>query len=93
MVDAGAVGGRQDLLHLPGVRVVEHELPRRSATEIADRPSGVKYRLYGSVTGIGCPGGPVRGSNGVSWLPVSSLAYSVFMSHDGTTCCSSPPSR
>ena len=29
---------------------------RRSATTIANRPSGVKYRLYGSSTGIGRPG-------------------------------------
>src|SRR5437763_8387627 len=64
---------------------------RASATEIAYVPSGVKYMLYGSITGIGAPGRPVFGSNGSRWLPTSSVAYSVCMSYDGTTCWSSRP--
>ena len=43
----------------------------RSATTIAYRPSGVKYMLYGSVTGIRFPGLPVRGSIGVRLFPAS----------------------
>src|ERR1700742_3702775 len=38
---------------------------RASATTMADLPSGVKYMLYGSSTGIALPGLPVRGSIGV----------------------------
>ena len=63
----------------------------RSATTIAYFPSGVKYMLYGSVTGIGVPGVPVRASIGVSESPRSFVTYSVFKSHDGTTCWGSLP--
>src|SRR5690349_19541133 len=49
-------------------------------------PSGVKYRLYGSLTGIGAPNFPVAGSIGVSALPRSLLTYRVRRSQDGTTC-------
>ncbi len=38
---------------------------RASATTMADLPSGVKYMLYGSSTGIAVPVLPVRGSIGV----------------------------
>src|SRR2546421_12830887 len=41
----------------------------RSATTIAARPSGVKYRLYGSSTGMAAPGLAVLGSIGVK-LPL-----------------------
>src|SRR3954470_11697510 len=58
---------------------------------MAAAPSGVKYMLYGSWTGIRGPFAPVVGSIGVTVLPTSSVAYSVRMSHDGTTCCSSRP--
>jgi hypothetical protein len=57
-----------------------------SAITIANLPSGVKYRLYGSSTGIGVPILPVAGSIGVSALPWSLLTYRVRRSHDGTTC-------
>jgi len=43
---------------------------RASATTMADLPSGVKYMLYGSSTGIDAPVLPVRGSIGVR-LPLS----------------------
>src|SRR4029450_4311450 len=61
-----------------------------SATTMADLPSGEKYMLYGSSTGIALPALPVRGSIGVR-LPTfvfSALlaTHSVRMSHDGTTC-------
>ena len=66
-----------------------------SATMIADFPSGEKYMLYGSSTGIACPGLPVFGSIGVK-LPLvlrSALlaTHSVRKSHDGTTCCGLSP--
>ena len=66
-----------------------------SATTIADLPSGVKYMLYGSSTGIALPALPVAGSTGVR-LPdfVFSALFatqSVRMSHDGTTCCGLSP--
>ena len=68
-----------------------------SATTIADLPSGEKYMLYGSSTGIALPALPVRGSTGVT-LPTfvfSALfaTHSVRMSHDGTTCCGFKPTR
>ncbi len=62
-----------------------------SATEIAYLPSGVKYMLYGSATGIVSPGCPVIGSMRRITLPTSSVAYSAVMSCDGTTCCTSVP--
>src|SRR6185503_12925244 len=66
-----------------------------SATTIADLPSGEKYMLYGSSTGIAAPGLPVLGSMGVR-LPLSVrsallVTQSVFKSHDGTTCCGFKP--
>ena len=66
---------------------------RPSATTIARRPSAVKYRLYGSGTGTRRPGRLVRGSIGVRLLPVSLVTHSVRRSHDGVTCCGSPPVR
>jgi hypothetical protein len=64
---------------------------RASATMIAERPSGVKYMLYGLSTSTGGPGRPVIGSIGVSApLPRRSALFathSVFRSQDGTTCC------
>ena len=54
-------------------------------------PSGVKYMLYGSATGIRAPGSPVRGSIGVMVFPTSSVAYRVCMSQEGTTCWTSVP--
>jgi hypothetical protein len=68
-----------------------------SATTIADLPSGEKYMLYGSSTGMALPGFPVRGSIGVR-LPTfvfSALlaTHSVRKSHDGTTCCGFRPTR
>ncbi len=59
---------------------------RASATTIAYFPSGVKYMLYGSSTGISAPGLPVRGSIGVRLLPELFVTYSVARSHAGTTC-------
>ena len=68
---------------------------RASATTIADLPSGVKYMLYGSSTGIGLPGLPVRGSTGVRLPSVRPSAllvtHSVRMSHEGTMCCGPMP--
>src|SRR5687768_10394958 len=66
-----------------------------SATTIADLPSGEKYMLYGSSTGIAVPGLPVLGSMGVR-LPLSVrsallVTQSVVMSHDGATCCGFKP--
>ncbi len=49
-------------------------------------PSGVKYRLYGSLTGTGVPNSPVAGLIGVSALPWSLFTHSVRRSQDGTTC-------
>ncbi len=70
---------------------------RASATTIADRPSGVKYMLYGSSTAMFFPGLPVAGSTGVSVPSVRPSAllvtHSVFRSHDGTTCCGLSPTR
>src|SRR5271157_5191994 len=62
-----------------------------SATTMADFPSGVKYRLYGSITGTSFPRLPVLGSMGVR-LPLPRrielfATQRVFRSHDGTTCC------
>src|SRR5262245_3205193 len=54
-------------------------------------PSGVKYRLYGRVTGIGRPGSPVVGSMGTSSLAAEAVTYSVLRSHDGTTCWETDP--
>src|SRR5260370_4740656 len=66
-----------------------------SATTIADLPSGVKYMLYGSSTGIDAPGLPVRGFIGVTLpsLRPSALfvTHNVRRSHDGTTCCGARP--
>src|ERR1700737_2805475 len=64
---------------------------RASATTIAQRPSGVKYMLYGSSTGIGLPGRAVRGSIGVRLLPSSLVTYRVRRSHAGVTCWGSVP--
>src|SRR5439155_14035037 len=61
-----------------------------SATTIIERPSGVKYMLYGSATGSEVPGRLVRGSIGVR-LPPLLLTHSVRMSQDGTTCCGWTP--
>ena len=44
-----------------------------SATTIADLPSGEKYMLYGSSTGIALPGLPVFGSIGVTLPSVRAL--------------------
>ncbi len=63
----------------------------RSATTIAKRPSGVKYMLYGSSTGIGFPGLPVCGSIGVTLFPTSFSTYRVFRSYEGVTCCGRLP--
>jgi hypothetical protein len=58
-------------------------------------PSGVKYMLYGSSTGIARPGLPVRGSIGVrlpSLRPSALLVtHSVRRSHEGTMCCGETP--
>src|SRR5580704_10849371 len=69
----------------------------RSATTIAARPSGVKYRLYGSSTGMAVPGLPVLGSIGVK-LPLLRRAplfatHKVFRSQDGMTCCGLAPTE
>ena len=68
---------------------------RASATTIAERPSGVKYMLYGSSTGIALPGLPVSGSTGVRLPSVRPSAllvtHSVRMSCDGTMCCGPMP--
>src|SRR3954470_2838632 len=66
-----------------------------SATTMADLPSGEKYMLYGSSTGIALPALPVAGSIGIR-LPLfvfSALfaTHSVRKSHDGTTCCGFNP--
>ena len=60
-----------------------------SATTMAKAPSGVKYMLYGSLTGMFGPARlPVFGSIGVSEFPPSSFAaYRVFRSQAGMTCC------
>src|SRR5690242_16243581 len=65
----------------------------RSADAIttAYRPSGVKYRLYGSCTRTGRPTRPVPGSIGVRLSPRSLLTHSVRRSQDGTTCWGSRP--
>src|SRR4051794_33763709 len=60
-----------------------------SATTIADEPSGVKYRLYGSSTAIGLPGVPVDASIGTTLLPRLSSTHRVRRSYDGTMCCGS----
>src|SRR5215475_14112795 len=61
-----------------------------SATTMAERPSGVKYMLYGSSTATGGPGLPVSGSIGASVPSVRCSAllvtHRVVRSHDGTTC-------
>src|SRR5215472_9871464 len=66
-----------------------------SATTMAERPSGVKYMLYGSSTATAGPGLPVTGSIGVSVPSVRCSAllvtHSVVRSHDGTTCCGFTP--
>ena len=68
---------------------------RASATTTANFPSGVKYMLYGSSTGIALPGLPVRGSMGVRLPSVRPSALlvtqRVLRSHDGTTCCGLMP--
>src|SRR4029078_10559209 len=66
---------------------------RRSATMIADRPSGEKYMLYGSSTSIGLPFAPVTGSTGVSWVSSLLSTHNVDKSYDGTTCCGTRPAR
>ena len=54
-------------------------------------PSGVKYMLYGSSTGMDLPGRPVFGSIGVRLPSVRPSAllvtHSVLRSYEGTTCC------
>src|SRR5438270_5603627 len=62
-----------------------------SATTIADAPSGVKYRLYGSSTGSGSPGAPDAGSIGITLLPWLSRTHNVERSYAGTTCWGSAP--
>src|ERR1700712_3452137 len=64
-----------------------------SAMTIANFPSGVKYMLYGSETGMFGPARfPVFGSIGVRLLPFSLLAaYSVRRSHPGMTCWAPGP--
>ena len=64
---------------------------RCSAITTAYRPSGVKYRLYGSSTGIVRPGFPVTGSIAVRLLPMSLLTHSVFRSYEGTMCWGTAP--
>src|SRR5262249_51432717 len=68
-----------------------------SATTIADRPSGVKYMLYGSSTATAGPGLPVSGSIGVSVPSVRCSAllvtHSVVRSQDGTTCWGFTPTE
>ena len=78
-------GTRLMSLNVCGSR--KSRLESSSGTTIALVPSGVKYRLYGSVTEIGVPGCPVRGSIGVSAFPRSLFTYNVRRSHEGTTCC------
>ena len=74
------------------VRALRKSSSRRaSETTTAQRPSAVKYMLYGSATGIGRPGRPVRGSIGVRLLPRSLVTYSVRRFHAGTTCWGSTP--
>src|SRR5450759_2959468 len=66
-----------------------------SATTIADLPSGVKYMLYGSGTGIDSPGRPVFGSMGVrlpdGWPSALFVTQRVCRSYEGTTCCGFAP--
>src|ERR1700704_3374749 len=62
---------------------------------MAERPSGVKYMLYGSSTATGGPGLPVTGSIGVSVPSVRCSAllvtHRVVRSQEGTTCCGFTP--
>ena len=63
-----------------------------SSTTIACRPSGVKYMLYGSATGMFGPARlPVSGLIGVRLLPRSLVAYSVRRFQAGTTCWTISP--
>src|ERR1700687_3081259 len=62
-----------------------------SAITSAYFPSWVKYRLYGSVTGIGAPGWPVAGLIGTRVLPSVSFTYNTEPSHDGVTWFGCPP--
>ena len=57
-----------------------------SATTMAARPSGVKYRLYGSFTGIAAPTAPVRALIGTTASLLFSSTHKVVRSKDGTTC-------
>src|SRR5436305_7824516 len=67
----------------------------RSATTIAARPSGVKYKLYGSSTGMAVPGLPVLGSIGVKLTLLRRAPFlathKVLRSHDGMTGCGLAP--
>src|SRR2546430_16562314 len=53
---------------------------------MAQWPSGVKYRLYGSATGTLGPSRPLAGSIGVSVFPRLFATHSVRRSYDGSTC-------
>ena len=63
-----------------------------SATTMAYAPSGVKYMLYGSITGILAPARlPVTGSIGVTVLASLLSTQSFVRSYAGTTCCGTAP--
>src|SRR3954470_1529541 len=91
VVDARALGHIQGGQQPHAVRPRKSSSRRASATTIARRPSAVKYRLYGSDTGTGRPGRPLRGSIGVRLLPRSLVTHSVRRSHEGVTCCGCSP--
>jgi hypothetical protein len=64
---------------------------------MAERPSGVKYMLYGSSTAMDLPGFPVTGSMGVRLPSVRPSALlvtqSVLRSYEGTMCWGLMPTR
>src|SRR5215467_14890932 len=59
-----------------------------SAITTAYRPSGVKYRLYGSCTGTGLPKRPVTGSIGKP-VPVQD-PYNLYFTPDGPSPSEAP---
>ena len=62
------------------MRIAEVEPGQSFRDDDRVRPSAVKYRLYGSSTGIGAPGSPVWGSIGVNVFPRSAATHRVFRS-------------
>jgi hypothetical protein len=68
------------------VRVAEVEPLQPLGDDDRAPPVGREVKVAGSATGRGLPGSPVRGSIGVSVLPLSLSTHSVRRSHDGVTC-------